>query len=272
MSRRLSVCAAVVALGFVAIALVVPATASAALKKYPCASGFVDVGGNGPYSLGLGQSVDTVVKNNNVLGLGITVSESNFDYSEAGVVPPFGGSRTFSHPAVFGAEPIGYRFSLSTPASSIIASFTFRSYFCGIETGQVRSGLNNKCMNLKGNNTANGTKVTIDTCADVARQKWTWGYTPGISGYDRTIRIHDKCLDNAFSGTANGNPVQLWTCNGTNAQRWESQPNGTLKNVGAGKCLTDRNAAPDGTQLVLWDCNEQPQQQWTLPVQTTFLP
>ena len=270
MSRRLSVCAAVVVLSFVATALVVPAPASAALKKYPCASGFVSQGGNGPYSLGLGQSVDTVVRNNNFLGLAITVSESNFDTRQSGIVAPY-SSRTFSNPAVFGAEPIGYRFSLSTPASSIIASFTFRSYFCGVETGQVTSGLNNKCMNLKGNNTADGTKVTIDTCANVARQNWTWGYTPGISGYDRTIRIHGKCLDNAFSGTANGNPVQLWTCNGTNAQRWESQPNGTLRNVGAGKCLTDRNAAPDGTQLVLWDCNEQPQQQWTLPVNTTFL-
>jgi hypothetical protein len=35
--------------------------------------------------------------------------------------------------------------------------------------------------------------------------------------------------------------------------------------------VTDRNAGPDGTQLVIWDCNSQAQQQWTLPVQTTFL-
>jgi hypothetical protein len=271
MRRRLRVCAAVVALGFVASALVVPATASAALRKYPCASGFVSASGNGPYGLGLGQSVDAVVKNNNVFGLSITVRENVFDVSRAGIVGPL-SSRTFSFPAVFGAEPIGYSFSLSTSSSSIIAAFTFRSYFCGIETGQVKSGLNNKCMNLKQNDTADGTPVTIDTCGDAPRQKWTWGYTPGISGYDRTIRIHGKCLDNAFSGTANGNPVQLWTCNGTNAQRWESQPNGTLRNVGAGKCVTDSNAAPDGTQFVIWDCNQQPQQQWTLPVTTAFLP
>jgi hypothetical protein len=270
MSRRLRVCAAVLVLGFAATAFVAPATASAALKKYPCASGFVSEGGNGPYNLGLGQSVDTVVKNNNFLGLGITVHESNFNYNEGAVIAPY-SSHTFSAPAVFGAEPIGYRYSLSTPASSIVASFTFRSYFCGQETGQVRSGLNNKCMNLKGNNTADGTKVTIDTCADVARQQWTWGYTPTSNRYDATIRIHGKCLDNAGSGTANGNPVQLWTCNGTYAQKWYSQSDGTLKNVGTGKCVTDRNAAPDGTQLVIWDCNSQDQQQWTLPVQTTFL-
>jgi hypothetical protein len=175
MSRRLVLCTAVVVLGLVATALLLPATASAALKTYSCASGFVSVGGNGPYVLGLGQSVNTVVKNNNVLGLGITVSESYFGTSQAGVVAPY-SSHTFSNPAVFGAEPIGYRFSLSTPANSIVASFTFRSYFCGRETGQATSGLNNKCMNLKGNKTADGTKVTVDTCANVARQQWTWGY------------------------------------------------------------------------------------------------
>jgi hypothetical protein len=271
MRRRLTVWVAVFVLGIAATALVAPATASAELKKYPCASGFLDVGGSGPFSLGLGQSVDTVVKNNNIFGLAVTVHEDFFNYNEGFVILP-GQSHTFSAPAVFGAEPIGYRYSLSTPSSSIVASFTFRSYFCGKETGQIRSGLNNKCMNLKGNGTADGTKITIDTCASGAdRQQFSWGFTPGTNGYDGTIHINGKCVDNSGSRSTNGNPVQLWTCNGTAAQKWYNQADGTLRNAGVGKCITDRNAGPDGTQLVIWDCNQQDQQKWTLPVSTVLL-
>jgi hypothetical protein len=101
----------------------------------------------------------------------------------------------------------------------------------------------NRCLNDKGNSTANGTAVISYTCDGSAPEKWT--IAP-----DGTIRIHGKCLnDKGYNGTS----VDLWACSGGYNQQWELTAGGQIESVNAEKCLSipnDNNA----NAVSLQDC------------------
>ena len=120
-------------------------------------------------------------------------------------------------------------------------------------------GLANKCLDVAGAGTADGTKIQLYTCNGTGAQTWT--VTP-----NSTIKALGKCLDVAGGGTANGTKAQLWTCNGTGAQNWSAQPDQTLRNPQSGRCLdvSEHNPA-DGQQIHIWDCLGAANQKWTLP-------
>ncbi|MEU6205039.1 family 16 glycosylhydrolase [Micromonospora musae] len=117
-------------------------------------------------------------------------------------------------------------------------------------------GHGNKCVDVAGANTANGTAVQLWTCNGTAAQRWSWGG-------DGSVRALGKCLDVAGGGTANGTPVQLWDCNGSAAQRWVLSAAGDIVNPQANKCLDATGASSaDGTRLQIWECTGGPNQKW----------
>ncbi|WP_093783298.1 SGNH/GDSL hydrolase family protein [Actinacidiphila guanduensis] len=129
-----------------------------------------------------------------------------------------------------------------------------------LRTAVAHSGIAGKCLDVDGQNTANGTPVQIYGCNGTVAQRWT--YTPGDGG---TLRALGGCLDVSGSGTADFTKVQLWQCNGTGAQRWVTGANGSLVNPESGKCLDDPNSSTtDRTQLQIFDCNGTAAQNWTL--------
>ncbi|WP_305783484.1 ThuA domain-containing protein [Symbioplanes lichenis] len=128
----------------------------------------------------------------------------------------------------------------------------------GPRTGPVR-GLANKCLDVAGGATADGTKIQLYTCNNTGAQTWT--VTPGS-----TVKALGKCLDVAGGGTANGTKVQLYTCNGSAAQNWSAQPDGTVRNPQSGRCLdVSQNSSADGRQIHIWDCLGAANQKWVLP-------
>jgi len=66
-------------------------------------------------------------------------------------------------------------------------------------------------------------------------------------------------------GTADGTTVDLYDCNNTAAQVFIPQSNGALYNPQSGKCLDDTGYGGSGTQLQIWDCTGNANQQWQLP-------
>lgn len=126
-------------------------------------------------------------------------------------------------------------------------------------TGQIVSVYANKCVDVAGGNTTNGTAVQLYTCNGTNAQRW-------MIASDGTVRALGKCLDVTGGGTANHTLVQLYDCNGTGAQSWVPQADGSLLNPQSGRCLDDLgfNAA-DGAQLGIWDCNGLSNQKWTIP-------
>ncbi|MEV4704059.1 ThuA domain-containing protein [Actinoplanes sp. NPDC049316] len=128
----------------------------------------------------------------------------------------------------------------------------------GPRTGPVR-GLANKCLDVSGAGTADGTKIQLYTCNNTAAQNWT--VTP-----NSTFKALGKCLDVAGGGTANGTKVQLYTCNNTAAQVWSAQADGTVRNPQSGRCLdVSNNSSADGQQIHIWDCLGAANQKWVLP-------
>ncbi|MEU9734298.1 ThuA domain-containing protein [Streptomyces sp. NPDC048002] len=128
----------------------------------------------------------------------------------------------------------------------------------GPRSGAVK-GVNGKCLDVDGGNTADGTKAQIWTCNNSTAQNWT--LHP-----DNTVRALGKCLDVSGGATTDGTRIQLWTCNNTGAQKWTPQPDGTLRNPQSAKCLDASGGTwNDGTPVHLWTCHTGPNQKWTLP-------
>jgi hypothetical protein len=130
-------------------------------------------------------------------------------------------------------------------------------------TGQIRLALDGKCLQDPGNKTANGTRVTIGTCAagsapDTA-QRWT-------VASDGTVRVNRRCLD--VAGSAAGKQLQLMSCTGSTREVWLQARLGQLANPASGLCVTDQGASEkNGAVPVLSACTASSAQQWTLPAQ-----
>jgi type 1 glutamine amidotransferase len=124
-------------------------------------------------------------------------------------------------------------------------------------TGPV-VGLANKCLDVRGGATADGTQIQLYTCNGSAAQTWT--------RQGQTLRALGKCLDVSGSGTADGTKIQLWTCNGSGAQNWNPGANASLVNANSNKCLdVSGNNPADGQVVHLWACHGGANQRWALP-------
>ncbi len=121
------------------------------------------------------------------------------------------------------------------------------------------TGFGDKCVDVDGGSSANGTRIQLWECNDSAAQRWS--VTP-----DGTLEALGKCLDVAGGETANGTATQLYECNGTGAQQWEARPDGTLVNEPSGRCLdAEGPSSANGTRLIIWDCHGGANQRWELP-------
>lgn len=127
----------------------------------------------------------------------------------------------------------------------------------GPPTGQV-TGYQGLCLDDRGASTANFNPIQVYTCNGTNAQQWTVA-TNG------SLQALGMCMDVNGGNTANGTVVDLYTCNNTGAQVWAPQPNGELVNPQSGKCLDDNSLGGSGTQLVIFDCNGGPSQNWQLP-------
>ncbi|AGZ41378.1 ricin-type beta-trefoil lectin domain protein [Actinoplanes friuliensis] len=72
-----------------------------------------------------------------------------------------------------------------------------------------------RCLDVNGSGTANGTKVQLWTCNGTGAQRFTANPDGSLVNTNSL-----KCIDVSGNGTANGTLVQLYECNGTGAQRW----------------------------------------------------
>ncbi|GAA1373416.1 ricin-type beta-trefoil lectin domain protein [Catellatospora chokoriensis] len=118
----------------------------------------------------------------------------------------------------------------------------------------------NRCLDVSGGRTADGTKVQLWDCLNNPAQKWR------VEADGALVNPNSgKCLDVAGGSTANGALVRLWTCLGNGAQRWTVNANGTVVNPQSGKCLdADGWGTANGTQMIIWACGTpvQSNQNW----------
>ncbi len=182
-------------------------------------------------------------------------------------VPVTGGWETFQDATTaLGNQPSGSTalylvFKGGSGALFDVDEFSFATSGGGTpgqRSGAV-TGVNGKCLDVDGAQTADGTQIQIWTCNGTGAQTWTLTD-------DGSVEALGKCLDVSGGGTADGTKIQLWTCNGSGAQTWTPKADGTVRNPQSGKCLDASGGTwNDGTPVHLWTCHTGPNQKWTLP-------
>ncbi|WP_438493449.1 glycosyl hydrolase family 95 catalytic domain-containing protein [Streptomyces asiaticus] len=116
----------------------------------------------------------------------------------------------------------------------------------------------NKCVDVPGANSQDGTDLNLYACNSTAAQEWTFAVGGG------EVRALGKCMDVEAAKQDDRTPVQLYKCNGTAAQRWTYDS--TSQELKAfGKCLdANEEGTADGTKLILYTCHSKANQKWRL--------
>jgi len=121
-------------------------------------------------------------------------------------------------------------------------------------------GYGGKCLDDKGNSSANRAEVVIWNCSG-SDQAENWKYSN-----DEFVH-NGMCLNDKGSG-GNGSKVILYSCNGGSNEKWSELANGELKLQAHGGtlCLDDPGySKKNGTQLIVYSCHGSANQKWSLP-------
>ncbi|KAJ6516577.1 ricin B lectin domain-containing protein, partial [Mycena vitilis] len=141
-------------------------------------------------------------------------------------------------------------------------------------SGAILQIFGNKCLDVTGGATTDGTKLQIWTCSGGPNQKWA------LSGSTIQWSSHSSCLDLSGGSVTNGNLMQIWACNGGVNQQWKRTtgpgsggspppPTGHVINPdkSASTCLTAATNANGGVVTVA-PCDGSTGQAWTQNGQT----
>jgi hypothetical protein len=155
--------------------------------------------------------------------------------------------------------------SLSLPARSI-TTYVFRQGSTvtnppttapATSNGALIGQASAKCIDVPGQATANGTRLSIFTCNGGANQQWA--YTAAAE-----LRVYgNKCLNPVGGGTTAGTATEINDCTSTTSQKWSFNSNGTISNQQSGLCLDVNGASTaNGAAVILWTCTAATNQQW----------
>jgi hypothetical protein len=79
---------------------------------------------------------------------------------------------------------------------------------------EIRSSLNNKCLDIRDFNRDNGAFVQMYDCLGGVNQHWYW------NGEEIHSSLNDKCLEIIGANSNNGALVQMFECSGGAYQHW----------------------------------------------------
>ncbi|HEU5384069.1 MAG TPA: ricin-type beta-trefoil lectin domain protein [Ktedonobacteraceae bacterium] len=128
----------------------------------------------------------------------------------------------------------------------------------GGTAGVLRGVSSNRCLDVPGQATTNGTLLEIWDCNGGANQQWT-----ALSNGELQV-YGNKCLDVPNHATAAGTRVEIWDCNGGANQQWTLNADGTVVGRESGLCLDVTGAGTaNGTVVEIWTCNGGSNQKWT---------
>jgi hypothetical protein len=114
-----------------------------------------------------------------------------------------------------------------------------------------------RCLDINGASTANGTQAQIWDCNGGTNQSWTYDSSQNMVVYG------NKCLQASGGGTSAGTAVVIGDCTGQASQHWNVNSSGTITNVQSGLCMdVNGGGTANGTKVILWSCHGGTNQQW----------
>ncbi|MFB9930333.1 RICIN domain-containing protein [Amycolatopsis halotolerans] len=124
----------------------------------------------------------------------------------------------------------------------------------------------NKCVDVRGGKTDDGTRIDEWTCNGTVSQEFT--IVPLGNGYSLIKTYWGKCVDVRGGKTDDGTRIDEWTCNGTVSQEFTIVPLGngySLIKTYWGKCVDVRGGkSDDNTDIDEWTCNGTVSQEFAL--------
>jgi hypothetical protein len=126
-------------------------------------------------------------------------------------------------------------------------------------TGTVLRGAgSNRCLDVPGLSTTNGTLLEIWDCNGGTNQQWA-----SLSNGELQV-YGNKCLDVPGNSTAAGTRVDISDCTGGANQQWNLNSDGTVVGRGSGLCLDVTGAGTaNGTPVEIWTCDGGSNQHWS---------
>ncbi|GAA5200295.1 ricin-type beta-trefoil lectin domain protein [Rugosimonospora acidiphila] len=122
----------------------------------------------------------------------------------------------------------------------------------------VRGTGSNRCLDVPGSTTTNGTQLDIWDCNGGGNQSWLLTPSKWLVVYG------NKCLDVPGGASAPGTKAELWDCNGGTNQQWNVSGDGTITSVATGLCLDVAGAGTaNHSEVDVYTCNGGSNQKWT---------
>jgi hypothetical protein len=129
-----------------------------------------------------------------------------------------------------------------------------------VKSYKLARGFDGKCVDDAGNSKSLRAKIQIWSCN-------SFDPAQGLTYSGSELHHNNLCL-NAKGNGKSGSKVILWTCNGSGNEIWTHKSDGEfVEKANGGKlCLDDpAYSTKNGTQLMVYACNNGPNQHWSLP-------
>ncbi|MCX5367045.1 ricin-type beta-trefoil lectin domain protein [Streptomyces sp. NBC_00124] len=144
----------------------------------------------------------------------------------------------------------GYGFGKTPPVNDLPAA----------PPGEVLRGVgSDRCVDVPGFSTTNGTQLDLWDCNDGGNQSWNWNADKQLTVYG------NKCMTVGGTGATAGDPVVITDCTGAAAQQWNLNADLTVTSVANPELCLDAagGGTGNGTAVDVWYCNASSNQQWT---------
>jgi hypothetical protein len=126
--------------------------------------------------------------------------------------------------------------------------------------GEVLRGVaSNRCVDVPGFSTSNGTQLDLWDCNGGGNQSWNW-----TAGKELTV-YGNKCMAVGGTGSTAGDPVIITDCTGAATQRWNLNADRTVTSVAdPSLCLNAAGGGTgNGTAIDVSLCTGAAGQSWT---------
>ncbi len=125
--------------------------------------------------------------------------------------------------------------------------------------GEVLRGVaSDRCVDVPGFSTTNGTVLDLWDCNGGGNQSWNWTGDKNLTVYS------NKCMTIGGDGSSAGSPVTISDCTGAPNQAWELNDDLSVTSVARPQlCLAAAGAGTgNGTPIEVAYCNGETSQQW----------
>ena len=200
-----------------------------------------------------GAKYGTIYKNDRVLVLGTSGSYTQVRY-------PVSGGYKFAF--VTTSDCNAYIKNAPTPTPTPVPNTNIIN-----GTYLIRTRLNNKCLDVHGLGTANGTNIEI--CSYNGGNNQKFNVTHVSNGWHKIIDVNSGKAIDVTGGVKGSNVnVQLYGWNGTDAQLWKFISAGSgyyyIQNKLGYYLDVYNNQTADGTNVIVYSLNGGKNQQWKL--------